>query len=324
MGQVGGRERVLPCGEQPRRLSEVDDCGREQSQAPMVMFVVVPGEERAAEAKAVLLGIETVGELRPVLERFEVALRERIVVGDMRPAVRLGDAQRGQQLSDALGAHRRSAVGVDRQLLGVETLFVAALADQPPGQVGAFASGQQPAHHIAAEYVEHHVQVEVRPFGRAQQLGNVPGPDLVGRGGQQLGFLVARMPQLIAPLANFLGLMQDAVHRADRAEVRVFVEQGGVNLGRRAIDEPLAVQRVEHRLPLRGTQRARWRGPHLGRGRCGAGLLPPIVRSAGHPQRRAARRQGEIHRELLGGHHQAFSPLSGLFREMPRISETFF
>jgi len=61
----------------------------------------------------VFLGAETVGELGSVLEGFELALGERIVVGDIRTAVGLGDPQRSQQLSDGVGLHRRSAVAVD-------------------------------------------------------------------------------------------------------------------------------------------------------------------------------------------------------------------
>ena len=48
------------------------------------------------------------------------------------------------------------------------------LADQPLGQVFAFAAGQHPANHIAAEDVENHVEVEVGPLRGPQQLGDVP------------------------------------------------------------------------------------------------------------------------------------------------------
>ena len=76
------------------------------------------------------------------------------------------------------------------------------LGDELLGQVGAFARGDHPADHVAAEDVEDHVEVEVGPLGRPQELGDVPGPDLVGRGGQQFGLGVGRVAELVAPLAD--------------------------------------------------------------------------------------------------------------------------
>jgi len=58
---------------------------------------VVPGEEDLAEAAGVVGRAETLGELGPVLQGLELTFRERVVIGDMRPAVGLGDAQVGQQ-----------------------------------------------------------------------------------------------------------------------------------------------------------------------------------------------------------------------------------
>ena len=50
----------------------------------MAMFLVVPGEELAAERQAVVVGRKPLRELWPVLERLELAFRERIVVGHVR------------------------------------------------------------------------------------------------------------------------------------------------------------------------------------------------------------------------------------------------
>src|SRR6266702_4719477 len=72
---------------------------------------------------------------------------------------------------------------------------------------------------LAAEHVEHDVQVEVGPPGRAEQLGDVPTPQLVGPPCQQLGGRVARVPQLISPLAHLVVLREDAIHRALRTEI---------------------------------------------------------------------------------------------------------
>ena len=48
------------------------------------MVVVVPREELAAEIQGVFETAEAVGEFRPVLQRLELALGERVVVRDGR------------------------------------------------------------------------------------------------------------------------------------------------------------------------------------------------------------------------------------------------
>ena len=103
------------------------------------------------------------------------------------PAVGLGDAEVGEQQRDRLGGHRGAAVGVDGQLPAADALLRAGLGDQLLGQVGGLAGGDHPADDVAAVDVEDHVQVVVGPLRRAVQLGDVPGPDLVRPGGQQLG-----------------------------------------------------------------------------------------------------------------------------------------
>jgi len=45
-----------------------------------MMFVVIPGEELLAKGTRVLDGAEALGELGPVLEGLELALRVRIVI----------------------------------------------------------------------------------------------------------------------------------------------------------------------------------------------------------------------------------------------------
>ena len=55
------------------------------------------------------------------------------------------------------------------------------LGDELLGEVGALALGDHPAHDVAAEDVQDHVEVEAGPLRRPLELGDVPGPDLVGR-----------------------------------------------------------------------------------------------------------------------------------------------
>jgi hypothetical protein len=49
------------------------------------------------------------------------------------------------------------------------------------------------------------------------------------------------MHQLIAALAGFPCLFQEAVHRASRTEILAFVQQGGLHGGRRTILETLVM-----------------------------------------------------------------------------------
>ena len=82
---------------------------------------------------------------------------------------------------------------MQRELTGLDVLFLAALLDQSLGQLRAFAMSDHPAGDVAAEDIEDDVEVEVRPFRRPEQLGDIPAPELIGSGGQQLRLLVGRM-----------------------------------------------------------------------------------------------------------------------------------
>ena len=62
----------------------------------MMMPGVIPGKEPLAKNPTVLEGTKTIRELGPILERFEVGLGERIVIGVVRSAVRFGDSQISQ------------------------------------------------------------------------------------------------------------------------------------------------------------------------------------------------------------------------------------
>jgi hypothetical protein len=61
------------------------------------------------------------------------------------------------------------------------------------------------------------------------------------------------MPRLVAPLPDFLRRVQNAIHRPRRAEIGLFLEQRRLDFRRRLIEEPLAVQDVEHRWRSAGT-----------------------------------------------------------------------
>jgi hypothetical protein len=57
----------------------------------VMVILVVPGEEAAAEGAGILNAAETLGELWLVFQGLEMCLREGVGVGGMQPAMRLGD-----------------------------------------------------------------------------------------------------------------------------------------------------------------------------------------------------------------------------------------
>ena len=83
-----------------------------------------------------------------------------------------------------------------------EVLCGHGLGDQLFGQLCGFTQGDHPAHHVAAEDIEAHVQVLAAPVDRAFECREIPAPDLVGQSREQLRFDVRWMDALIAPLAG--------------------------------------------------------------------------------------------------------------------------
>ena len=97
MGKEGTIENGLAFGDELSSLTIMDGCRCQQGQPGMMVLVVVPGEEVLAEAAGILNGTEAVRVTGPVLHGFEVRFRERVVVRNMRPAVRLDHSEIGQQ-----------------------------------------------------------------------------------------------------------------------------------------------------------------------------------------------------------------------------------
>src|SRR5207245_9394689 len=85
----------------------------------------------------------------------------------------------------------RSACSVScpgRMFCFAQLSSISRLASSAPSRMATIQPGD-----VAAEHIEDHVEIEVRPLRRAQQLGDVPTPELIGRGGQQLRLLIGRM-----------------------------------------------------------------------------------------------------------------------------------
>ena len=302
-------------------IVNVGRCHEADSRAPVVMIVVV--EELAAKHSAVLDATKTTGELRAILQRFELGLGVGIVVRDVGSGVGLGHAEISQEKSHRLTSHRAATIRVDGELLGFNVLLATALGDEAFRERGTFSLCQHPANHVAREDIEDDVEVVIGPLDGAAKLGDIPRPNLVGRFGQQLRLGVIRMAPLIPALSDLVVRLQNPIHRANRAEVDSLVQQRRPDLGRRLVDETLGVQctkdlftlvLVECSMRPRTTLR-------LGRHR----PTSAIQRGASHSQSFAGfRRLSNPPRQFLGRHDQSFSSLSGGFRGIPRSSEAFF
>ena len=91
MRRVGGGQHGGPGRHSVLGQAGVHVMRREQAEAAMMMFDVVPEEEAVAVGAGVLDRAEPRREVRPVLQRLELGLGERVVVGHVRPAVGLRD-----------------------------------------------------------------------------------------------------------------------------------------------------------------------------------------------------------------------------------------
>src|SRR2546426_5245471 len=117
------------------------------------------------------------------------------------------------------------------------------------------------------------------------------------------------MPELIAPLPHLGVRGQEAIHRALGAEIRALVEQGGVDLPRREVDEARRVQLLEHRRALRSPERPR-RSPPRRRGP--RGPAPAVVRRARQPEGRTRGGDAQPRSDLGDRRHHEVSPVNGV------------
>ena len=109
-----------------------------------------------------------------------------------------------------------------------------------------------PPDDVATEDVEDHIEIEVGPRGRPEELGDVPAPDFVGARGEQLGRGVVGPPHLIAPFFDFVGGVEQTIHGAGRADIGALVEQRGMDLRGGLIDKPRVQQIQDLLTPPRG------------------------------------------------------------------------
>jgi len=242
------------------RLSatEVHVCGREQRDAAVVVLVVVPREESTAMNASMLDVREMRRKVRAVLERLELRLAEGVVVGDVGPREALGHAEIAIQLRDGLRRHRRSAIGVNRQLRRIDALANDRFFDHLARQRRAFSVLQTPRHDVTAVDVQNDIEVVVGPLCGTEQLRDVPGPHLARLRCEKLGLDRCRMGRLSPTFARFAGGPQNAVPRRDRRDVDAFVEQRRVDLAHAAIAKAFAVRVIQDGASLEIAQSTRY------------------------------------------------------------------
>src|ERR1700710_488821 len=119
---------------------------------------------------------------------------------------------------------------MQRELTGWHVMFLDRIVEQRPEQSGAFSIRHAPSHDASAKNVEDHIEIEVAPLRRPDQFGDVPRPNFIGTLRQKLRFLITRMAQLPATFADLAVVIEDPIHRSDRAVVNALVEQSRIDL----------------------------------------------------------------------------------------------
>jgi hypothetical protein len=152
------------------RAARMNVARRQQANANMMVLFVVPGKEIDAVGARVFDAAESRREVRPILHRLELSLGERIVVRRFGPRVRFGNAEVGEQQGNGLRRHRRAAVCVNGELIGLHVLPAAAVGEKALRQQRELAVSDHPANNVAAVDVEHDVEIEVTPLARTEEF----------------------------------------------------------------------------------------------------------------------------------------------------------
>jgi hypothetical protein len=212
---------------------------------------------------------------------------------------------------------------MDREFTGLNVLANTGGSDQFLGESCRLAFGDHPTDRVAAEDIQDIVEIVIGPFGRSQEFRNIPAPQLVRLGSQQLRFGVIRVAQLVTAFPHFLIFIQNAIHRPPGAQIFAFVQQRGIDFARRLIGKALTVKHLPDFCFL--YRRKRTRGDNRGRGCNRFGdFACPVETTSGHNQRLASGRYAHAFCQLLSRGDQLGSSRSGVSNVFPNICATFF
>jgi hypothetical protein len=217
-----------------------------------------------------------------------------MVIRPMRSTLGLGGSQRRAEQRHGLGGHGGAAVGMHRQRSWGDGRLRVGLIQPSLRQGRAVARGHHPAHHLAAEAVQHPLQGAVGPLDWSQPCRDVPGPDLMRRSRPPLWCLRDGRPELGAAFTDCIRVGHEARPRTHGTAVDALVAYGGRHLGRGLGHTALRVQALQDRAACRGRSGARHRqgaagrrGPHPA-GQCCHGR-PQLGAPGGQGRRRYAR-----------------------------------
>jgi hypothetical protein len=120
---------------------------------------------------------------------------------------------------------------MNSQLAGFDILFDARLLYESFGQGFLFTVSDHPSDDITAKDIHDYIEVKVSPLDRAFELGDIPGPNLIGFCGQQFRFLV--MGPLMSPSSLFDTAMhrgENPVHGPNGTMILSLIQKSGVDL----------------------------------------------------------------------------------------------
>lgn len=229
--------------------------------------------------------------------------------------------QMSQKPGHFVRAHRSSQIAVGRNQALYEPLFVRRCLYKPRCKMRRLFVGSHPSHQNVAEVIQDLVEVKIDSLGRPFELGDVPGPHMIGPSTQKLTFLIARMAHLVRSLPHVPFPDKDRIPGAHRANTHPIVQQCRIDRPRTLVHEGLAVPDIQHLLPPLSTQRSRRSAVILGKDlymrRFHIGIKPLPM----HGQLPKRLHQFNILRNAVVSFYQLSRsfPLSGI----PRSFETF-
>ena len=118
----------------------------------------------------------------------------------------LGHAQIGEHEGNGFRGHRASAIGMNSEIRRIGALLADRSLQKRLCKLGPFTIGDHPAHDVAAINIEDRVEIEIRPFLRTMQFGDIPSQHAIRSVSDKLRLYMRWAHRLIAALADFATL----------------------------------------------------------------------------------------------------------------------
>ena len=123
----------------------VSHCWGYQSDAGVVMLIVVPPEKLVAMMVGLAYRVETVRPISPIFQGFETGFSVGVVVRHSRSRKRTPDPEIVVKVGDCCGCHLCAPVGMDNKLIPVNILAGCCHRDQTFSDSSCFALVYGPA-----------------------------------------------------------------------------------------------------------------------------------------------------------------------------------